>query len=189
MKARAGIYTALGLDDFELCHPVSGDDFEKISVEINGTPRSANWKPISMHRIHKDEGRTLNASDSPWLGAHALIFRKRVVDLLGPLLLEFGELLPLACPEADLWIYNPTRMIDALDEAASSIERFDSGRIMWIQRHAFRPDVLGDIEIFKIPNLRVSPTFLSHRFVDRWNESGLTGLEFTQEWAFPVPPA
>lgn len=46
-----------------------------------------------------------------------------------------------------------------------------------------RPDVIGEIDIFKIPNLRVSPTFLSQRFVDRWKASGLTGLEFEQVWA------
>jgi len=43
--------------------------------------------------------------------------------------------------------------------------------------------VVADNEIFKIPSLRVSPTFVSHRFVDRWKESGLTGLEFERVWA------
>lgn len=185
MRATAGIYTPLGLGDFELCHPVNGDDFERINLEINGTSRHAGWKPISMQLIHSDEGQQLVPSDAPWLGEHALIFRKNVIDLLGLVLLAYGELLPLACAEADLWVYNPTRVIDALDEDVSSIQRFDSGRIMWIQQHAFRADVLGDIEIFKIPNLTVSPTFVSHRFVDRWNECGFQGLEFTREWASP----
>jgi hypothetical protein len=185
MTAKAGIYTPLGLDDFELCHPINGQDFERINLEINGAPRQSSWEPIPMRLVHNDEGRRLLKSDSPWLGAHALIFRENAIHLMGSTLRAHGELLPLACSEADLWIYNPTFVIDALDEASSSIQRFHNGRIMWIQQHVFRARVLGDVEVFKIPNLRVSPTFFSHRFVDRWHASGLTGLEFIQEWASP----
>jgi len=108
-----------------------------------------------------------------------------VLDALGPLLREYGELLPLKCRDADLVMYNPTRVIDALDEEASSVIRFPEGRLMWIRHHVFRADVVTDIDIFKIPNLRVSPTFVSHRFVDRWMASGLKGLEFTHVWAAP----
>ena len=74
---------------------------------------------------------------------------------------------------------------DALDEEASSIVRFAGGRIMMIREHAFRADVVGENEIFKIPNLRVSRTYVSQRFVDRWTESGLKGLDFNQVWAPP----
>lgn len=51
-----------------------------------------------------------------------------------------------------------------------------------IQRYAFRADVIGEVAVFKIPNLRVSPTYLSQRFVDRWKASGLQGLEFREVW-------
>lgn len=182
MKSKLAIYTPLGRDGYELCHPVNQDDFETINIEVNGTPRRSSWKPIPMRLIHEDEGQKLAMSDSPWLGAHALIFRANVVEALGPMLREHGELLPLACSEAGLVVYNPTRVIDALDEAASSVVRFSSGRIMMIRRHVFCVDVIGHIDIFKIPNLRVSPTFLTQRFVERWEASGLKGLEFKRVW-------
>lgn len=184
-KAKPGIYTPLGLDGYELCHPGSQDDFETINVEVNGVPRQSSWEPIRMRLIHEDEGQKLVTSDSPWLGAHALIFRPNVVEALGLMLREYGELLPLACSEAEVVMYNPTRVIDALDEAASSVLRFSGGRIMMIQRHVFRADVIDGIDVFKIPNLRVSPTFFSHRFVDRWKAGGFKGLEFKQVWAAP----
>lgn len=185
MKSKYGIYAPLGLDGYELCHPVWQDDFETINLAVNGAPQQSGWNPIPMRLVHEDEGQKLATSDSPWLGAHALIFRPGVVDALGPMLRDYGELLPLACSEADVVMYNPTRVIDALHEAASSVRRFSGGRIMMIQRHVFRADVIGEIDVFKIPNLRVSPTFLSHRFVDRWKASGLKGLEFKQVWAPP----
>jgi hypothetical protein len=185
MKSILRIYTPLGSNVYELCHPVSQDDFETINVGIDGTPRHSSWKPIAMELIHEDRGHKLAKSDSPWLGAHALIFRSSVIAALGAMLSEWGELLPLRCSEAELVLYNPIRVVDALDEAASSVRRFTDGRIMFIQRHAFRADVIGDLDVFKIPNLRVSPTFLSQRFVDRWNASGLKGLEFKEVWAAP----
>lgn len=183
MSANAGIYTPLGLDGYELCHPTRMDDFETINIAIDGTPRQSGWKQIPVKLIRNDEGEDLVESDSPWLGAHALIFRARAVGSMGNVLRKFGELLPLACSEANVWVYNPARLVDALDESASSVLRFSEGGIMMIQRYVFRADAVRDVDVFKVPNLRVSPTFLSRRFVDRWNESGLKGLEFKQVWA------
>ncbi|RME58596.1 hypothetical protein D6779_06180 [Candidatus Parcubacteria bacterium] len=182
MISTPGVYIPLGSDGYELCHPVDPADFERIDVLINGTTRQANWKPIQMQMIREDEGKKLLPSDSPWLGSNALIFRSSVLDVLGALLQQYGEVLPLSCPGVDLWIYNPTNVIDALDESSSSVLRFDNGRIMMIERYAFRPNIIAENEIFKIPSLRVSPTFVSHRFVERWKKSGLTGLEFKKVW-------
>jgi hypothetical protein len=187
MRSKPGIYKPLGAGDSELCHPIRQDDFERINVWVNGIPRRSTWMPIPMRIIREDEGKTLVKSDSPWLGSHALLFRTSAVDALGPMLREYGELLPVECWDADILMYNPTRVIDALDEEASSVIRFDDGGLIMIRRHVFRADVVADIDIFRIPNFRVSPTFVSHRFVDRWMASGLKGLEFNQVWAAPSP--
>lgn len=184
-KSKPGIYTALGLDGYELCQPVDKEDYERINTELTGIARRSSWKPIPVRLIHEDEGNALAMSDSPWLGYGPLIFRPSVIEVLGPMLQEYGELLPLACAEAELVIFNPTRVLDALDEAASSAMRFKDGRIMLIQKHVFRIEVVAGNDIFTIPIERVSPTFVSHRFVDRWKASGLKGLEFKQVWAQP----
>jgi hypothetical protein len=102
-----------------------------------------------------------------------------------PLLSKNGELLPLMCEGAELFVFNPVRLEDALDEAESDVKRFSGGRIMMITRHAFRPDVINGIDAFKIPNLRVSPTYVGEAFMTRWKNGGLTGLDFKQVW----PPA
>jgi hypothetical protein len=136
-----------------------------------------------MQLVRTDHGRPLSASDSPWLGGHALIFRSRATEALRPLLERHGELLPLACSDADVVIYNPTRIVDALDESASTISRFPDNKIMMVRRYAFRHDSLRGADIFKIPSLRVSPTFVSRAFVDAWEASGAVGLRFKQVWA------
>src|SRR4051812_27024483 len=108
----ANIYEPLSAEGFELCQPVCQDDYETISTEINGAPRSQAWRPIAMRLVHMDEGKKLTTSDAPWLGSDALIFRKPAVDKLGGLLNAYGELLPINCSEAELWFFNPTKVVD-----------------------------------------------------------------------------
>lgn len=177
------IYTPLGSNDFELCQPVAENDFETMNVLVNGEARQATWKPLAMRLIRTDQGKTLQASDSPWLGEHALIFKQSAIDVLEPTLREYGELLPLVGTAADLFVFNPRCVVDALDEEASTVMRFSSGRIMDITRYVFRADAIQGIDIFKIPNLRVSPTFLSERIVSLWSAAGLRGLEFNTVWS------
>jgi hypothetical protein len=180
------VYVPCGLDGYELCQPVNQDDFEAINVQVNGASRGATWRPIRVRLVRQDEGRPLIESDAPWLGSHALIFKPRALELLGPLLREYGELLPLTSREAELCIYNPTRILDALDEGNSSLRRFSTGRVMMVEKYVFRPTVISDSPVFKIPNLRVSPTFVTQRFVDLWTSTGLRGLEFRHVWTGPA---
>ncbi len=53
---------------------------------------------------------------------------------------------------------------------------------MWIQKHAFRLEVIQALQIFKITSLQPSPIFVGEEFVERWNAAGLKGLEFRQVW-------
>ena len=186
MGSAPGVYAPLGMEGYELCHPEDPDDFERINVEVDGTPRRSTWDPVTVRLIRKDEGQQLETSDSPWLGGHALILRRSAVRALTPMLEGNGELLPLVCPEADLVVYNPTHVIDGLDASASLVRRFADGSIMMVQRYAFRAAVVAGIDVFKIPDLRVSPTFVSARFVDRWKAGGLRGLAFQHVWSLPT---
>jgi hypothetical protein len=182
IKTKTCIYVPAPFEQYELCHPTNHADFENIIVQLNGTMPHT-WQPIKMEIIHEDEGRKFSESDAPWLGPHALIFRKEAVQIMGQLLNEYGELLPLQCDEAELSIFNVTQILNALDETASSIARFSTGRIMTIERYVFHPDIIRDIQIFKIPNLRASPTFVSEDFVQLWKSAGLRGLGFNKVWS------
>src|SRR4051812_32885843 len=115
------IYSVLGAERYELCHPVSSTDFETIDVLVNGESRTVGWKPLAMQIVRKDQGRQLSESDSPWLGSHALIFRPRAQEVLSELLLRYGELLPLLCHDAAVAMFNATSVIDALHEDASDV--------------------------------------------------------------------
>jgi hypothetical protein len=182
MEPGTKVYKPRGWNGYELCHPVNQEDFERINLIVNGSLQPSTWADIEMQLIRVDEGTSLVASDAPWLGSQALVLRPRGVDAMGPVLRANGTLHPLSCSEANLLVYCPN-CIDALDEAASTVERFDDGSIMMIERHIFRADAVADVGAFRIPNLRVSPTYVSHQFVERWREAGLEGLKFKEVWS------
>jgi hypothetical protein len=176
------VYSVGRGEGYELCHPLDPDDFERINTLINGTERLPGWSPIPMRIIRKDEGKPLQESDSPWLGSHALIFRKAAIDPLKLVLEANGELLPLDAANVELRMYNPRHVVDALDETSSEVIRFSSGRIMMINRYVLKPEVIRTLAIFKLSCLRVSPTFVHQGFVDQWMASRLKGLHFREVW-------
>lgn len=173
----AVIFKPSGQQDAELCHPV-GDhtSFELIGL-LDGSPRLANWRPVEFKIVKENGRRKLHAVDAPWYGNDTLIFKPTVIRALGEYLQRYGEFLPLICKDVEVVLYNPTRVIDALDDEKSDIARFDSGRIMAIDKHVFRPDKIADFDVFKLP-MRGSATYVNQRFADRWASHGLTGLDF-----------
>lgn len=91
-------------------------------------------------------------------------------------------MLPLACQQAALVAFNPLNVVNALDDGASSVERFESGRIWRIDKYVFRKELVEGLQVFKITSLQPSPVFVGEEFVERWHAAGLKGLEFRQVW-------
>ena len=168
-------------EECEWALPVDDAGYE-LFRGLYGAPRGDGWKPLAMQLLkHVERGRRLGRADFPWYGTQVIILRKEAVERLRPLLLEAGEVLPLACEEAELWLWNVTNVVDALDYERSKIVRFpSSGRIMDIREHVFRPHLLGSQPAFKLPGWL--PIYLGSRFVDEVTASGLTGLKFKQVW-------
>jgi hypothetical protein len=109
--------------------------------------------------------------------------RKNALVELRSLIEPFGEILPLIADDDEtlLSVVN-ARLIDALDEDHSAIERIPgTNRIMTINRIAFREPIVRGVDIFRLPH-RGSPTYVSQRFVDAANAANLEGLEFIPVW-------
>lgn len=173
------IFQPVNADGYEFCHPSNTEDFLKIPDLIDGTRRAPTWIPLSVRLIRKDHrGRHLKESDSPWIGSDTLILRERAVAALRPMLLAHGELLPLSCSDATLLMLNVTRVLPAIDEAASGVRYGKSGGIRWVDRYVFREDVIAGSDIFRMTKLRGGPVLVTQQFIDLWQSSGLRGLEF-----------
>lgn len=177
------IYEPTVVEGSEWCNCSGPDQSKRLVTEINGTPRRDTWKPVCVKLIRRTTRHKFRQVDAPWYGSDVLIFRKSVLDKMGSILEANGELLPLQCEDAELWVYNPTNVLAALDKVATIGNRFDDGCFAQITKYVFFPDVVAGVDVFKLKNERASSTYLSDRFVEMWKAAGLTGLEFIKLWS------
>jgi len=105
------------------------------------------------------------------------------VDALRDILDRNGEILPLSTDDGvDLFVLN-ARVVDALDEASSSLTIVPgTNRIMRLKSVAFVPSAIEGVDLFRLPH-RGSATYVSERFVGRVKAAGLHGLAFNLRWS------
>jgi Immunity protein family (Imm11) len=176
------IYVPAVQEGYEWVLPVDEADHE-VFHGLEGTLRRAGWRPVPICRLTTTRtGAPRAESDQPWLSSHVLVLRDKAVAALGDMLSDHGELLPLSCPDTELWVFNALRLVDALDEGRSTLVRFAGGRIADIQRHVFHPDRVAGVEIFKLPQMPRGWLYLSADFVDRVQSAGLRGVGFDLVW-------
>ena len=183
------IYRPLQQRHAEFCHPVKESEILRMLALINGMPQAATWRPFEVQLVRRDEGKKLVEVSSPWVGSSTLIFRKEALGDLEAFLLTHGELLPLSCSEAELVIFNPTRLLEgseALDVDKTDFWRSSTGRIRMYRKCVFVPDVVAGMDVFKLKGLGVgsgtSSIFLSRAAVERFKAAGITGLDYVKEW-------
>ena len=153
------------------------DDIIEFNRRFNGAPLKETWRSQYKFRFARNP-RLSAKGDTPGLSSHIPVFSSRAVTALSDLLQGNGELLPIVCDDEYYSIFNVTRVVDALDEANSSLKLFSDGRIMYIERHAFFPQKLRGINVFKIPQKPLSHVFVTDTFVDRVKAADLKGFEF-----------
>ncbi|MFG0312567.1 MAG: imm11 family protein [Phycisphaerales bacterium] len=161
---------------------VERSEMRPLALILEGNSLRDRWVPPIVSRIVDDELPQGELGDYPFLeGAPAL--SKRAVDALLDVLAESAEFLPLNCDAGEYYVMNITRVVDALDEAASELKRFESsGRVMEVMRHVFVPERLTGYAIFKIPQTPRAPVFVTEDFRRRVLAAGLAGFRFDLVW-------
>ena len=142
------IYKFAVLENQEWIFPADGEDFETF-LAMDGRVIEHWAAPVMRIVEAKEKARKPSYSDFPWLGEHAPILRKPAVDALAPVLIRYGQLLPLK--GENVWLFNVTNVLDALDTEMSSIVYFDDGGILDIERPVFKKEIIGAAEIFRLP--------------------------------------
>ncbi len=147
-----------------------------VIYQFNGQP-IADWSPVGVDIDNEDP--YLPEGDFPSLIGHIPVFSRRAAKALGDILGSNGQLLPLDCGRGVYYAYNVTKLVDALDEEQSEIARFSSGRIMDIRRYAFVGENLDEgLTIFKLSSTPLLRVFVTTRFVEAVERSGLVGFTF-----------
>ena len=148
---------------------------------FDGTSRNGKY-PVPQgirNRVGKEE-RSNVLPDFTHIGLTPIpTFSERAVQALGDMLSRNGELAPIKMDEAmQYYGFNPTRIVDVVDEKNSTIVYFPDGGIMDIDHYALRTDTKELPPIFRIPQLVRSRTYVSDEFIARVNECKLTGFRF-----------
>jgi hypothetical protein len=173
------VFEATFREGYEWVMPERQEDLD-ILMQLDGATRGPGWLPIRMKLIKEDEGDLIaprRESDFPCFGSGALVLRPRALDALRGLVERYGELLPLTCDDTDLWLFNVTKVVDALDEARSKVVRFNTGG-MRIRLPVFRASAVQDVVVFKIPQALHGPIFVGRKFVEAVRSADLRGLDF-----------
>lgn len=148
---------------------------------FDGSSLARSWRPVAMTAADEPDADA-ELADYSLLGV-VPVFSVPAVDALLDLLSPAGELLPLRYGRCEYLAYNVTRVIDALDESASTVKRFRDGGIMKILRYVFLAHRIGDAAVFKIPQLPKAFVFVTSVFVERVRTHELTGFDFPLLWA------
>lgn len=171
-------------EGYEWAVPESQDDYDIFS-SFDGSPRTTTWTPIRMEFVKEDQGHNLLPAEMPWFRHNAPVMKEKAIETLGAVLAKDGELLPLTCDETDLWVFNMTTVLDALDLERSDLVKFSSGRIMKVKSYVFRADRLSHVSAFMIP--QISSLFVTDDVVARATK--LTGVGFRSLWEGAVDGA
>ncbi|MFI0443925.1 imm11 family protein [Actinomadura sp. 6N118] len=144
------------------------------------------WQPFQVW--WDEEEREKPKGDFPLFASNVMV-GARAVEALEMSLQGNGELLPLLTEGSEIYLYNVTRVVDALNMEKSSGETFPSGRYMHISKHVFVKERLEGVEIFKLPQLYIGKKiYVTDSFMKRIEVAGLTGLIGEEVWSSDVGP-
>jgi len=179
------VYNRYAAEGFQFVQPAAPDDWESLDLRFDAHVARTEWTPRPLKLIREDEGKTLQRGDWLYLDSHIPVLRPAAALAIKHVLDPGDQLLPMICGKETVYFLKPKWTIDALDEAASDLLRFDDGRIGVIYKPVFKPDAFSGQAIFYIPRIRLSACYLTDRFVDAWNAAGLTGLAPKLLWESP----
>jgi hypothetical protein len=145
------------------------------ATEFDGRSHVDGWRPILTAVSQEGE-----IGDFLYLFPTLFGVGKEASRVLSPLVGRELELLPAKDTTGDIAaLLNFTNVVDALDEPASELRRFSSGRLMQVTKYVFRPDLVGGAHVFRVPQL-FTVIFATVRFKELVADAGLTGLLFEQ---------
>ncbi|MGD9722011.1 MAG: DUF1629 domain-containing protein [Pirellulales bacterium] len=153
-------------------------------------PRSlaADWSPPTFEVISSDEYRSyLPKKDFLTFLRETMVLNDRAVERLRPILLPSGELLPIYLSnDRDVpYLFNVTRVLNAIDMRRSKFRRLSTGRIMCYERLVFDPSKIPDEPIFfKTTQMGpVTEIFANEAAVEAVKKARLTGHDFRLVWS------
>jgi hypothetical protein len=174
-------------DEAEWASPVEPGGHLKIRDLLLGNPGvpvGDRWVPQRMYMVTQDDrGRPRRIVDMPNYSSDGIMATSRAREVLEPIVGNDAEFLEVTGGREMMWLVNPWRVVDALDEEKSDLKRFNnSERIMKVTKYVFRPEALAGVTYFRVPQLGAR-MFVTAPVVEAVHAAGLTGIDFRRLWS------
>ncbi len=173
------VYILLAASNSYKCLEMAGGDLFEFSGQFKGIPLKSLFKGAEL----RFSPENLPKGDYPSLIPSVPVFSRKAITVLRDLLENSGELFRVLCSKEEYFLFNVTRLTDALDETNSECARFDDGRIFDIERHSFFPEKLPGLIIFKLEQHPLGSVYVTEPFVQRVKSTGLKGFGFQLVWS------
>ncbi len=161
------------------------NDLNDVNRLLPGTPMGSTWRPVRVEVFRGDRrNKHLPAGDFPTFDV-VPTFSARAAQVLGDLLTDHGELLPLVCEEGQYFVFNCTTFVDGLDTERSEIVYFDDGSVNLVRSYVLDSDKVAGRPVFRLRGERMLNVFVNEAFVRQVQEAGLRGFDFRQVWPQP----
>ena len=172
-------FFTLALEDFERDNWIIFRDFQPGPIEplpeigVRYLSESKDLYPSQRALLRKGK---LPKGDFPGsYGAH-IVFNKKTLDALWPLIQNDIQVIPLQCEEEQLFLIHLMRHVDGLDLEHSDIQWIIENKLIsTVNRFVFHEERLEGVNIFRVPIL-FSWTFVSDAFKEAVEEHNLKGL-------------
>ena len=139
----------------------------------------SSWQPVAV------KSNTLRGElgDFPRALVGPPVFSERAWDVLGPLLGEAVEALPIITPSGPYLAINVLKVISCLDYSCSDLTWYPKemmrGGLHRIIKYCFNPAPISGHPIFKIPE-EMTRTIISEEVEASIKDASLKGLNFSQ---------
>jgi len=149
---------------------------------------SLDWRPRRLKAAWKPQpvtGPVNPFNDYPCLEVAKPVLSRRAVDVLGDMLIDNGELLPLKADVGEYYAYVLMTKLDALDVRKSRLRRSSPDKTaVAIRYFAFKKSKLASASIFRVPE-HPNLYLVTDCFKDRVEQAGLNGFRFIKVWPLP----
>ncbi len=164
-------------ENFRPVGPVNPTELDNDQLWLTGDSKKDIWQPPAMNYATAESAADAIA-DISWLGPGFYVFNKKAIDALSSLLNPAGELLPITVSDDPLEAFNPTNLVDCLDQATSQYNIRRNGNIGRLLKPSIDTTKLHDLALFRTPEAQRNALFATEVFKQAYDTAGLIGLIF-----------
>lgn len=170
-------YKIYGADNFEHVSFLDGSYMEKLTRLKSRKTIKFGDKP-QVELVRADWRQRAKKADFPCYGTNFIFMRDYVYEKDKAFFEQFGVLFPVTSTKGDrLYVFNCDTLKDALDEEKSEFVRFDSGKVMMVEKHVFKDTIPESRIMFRMPYTN-NPIIVTDKFIEYYDANNYKGMNF-----------